>query len=131
MNFGEKLKLARQEKQMQQKKLSELSGVSLRTIQNWESGARRPSHFESVAKVAAVLEIPVGDLLEDADHYIITAEERGGAASRRDVEALVAELSGLFAGGELDEAEKDGVMAALNEAYWLSKEINRKYAKKK
>lgn len=56
-----------------------------------------------------------------------------GAERRRraDVDALVSEVIGLFAGGEIDEDEKDGIMAALNEAYWVAKRKNRKYAPKK
>ena len=36
----------------------------------------------------------------------------------------------MFAGGELDEEEKDAIMAALNRAYWDAKEENKKYAPK-
>ena len=46
------------------------------------------------------------------------------------MEELVSEISGLFAGGELDEEEKDAVMAALTRAYWDAKEDNKKYASK-
>ena len=130
MSFGEKLKACRKEKQMQQKRLAELSGVSLRSIQNWESGTRRPSNLEAVRQVAQVLEVSVSELIEERELYVLEAAEKGGSGAARDVEALVTELAGLFAGGTLQEEEKDGVMAALNEAYWRSKEINKKYAPK-
>jgi len=130
MSFAENLKNLRHQKKLQQKKLAELSGVSLRTIQNWESGTRRPSNVEAIAKVAQILQVSVSDLLDDKELYIIEASERGGSAAAKDVSALVEELSALFAGGELNEAEKDGVMAALNRAYWTSKEINKKYGSK-
>ena len=55
------------------------------------------------------------------------AAERGGSAAARDIEELVSACCGLFAGGELDEEEKDGIMAALNEAYWIAKRSNAKY----
>jgi len=44
--------------------------------------------------------------------------------------ALVSELSGLFAGGELTEEDRDAVMQSLQEAYWLAKKENRKYGRK-
>ncbi len=47
------------------------------------------------------------------------------------MDALVNEVIGLFAGGEIDEEEKDGIMAALNEAYWIAKRKNQKYTPKK
>ena len=55
MNFAQRLKNARENAHILQKELSERSGVALRTIQNWETGVRRPSNIESVTKVAKVL----------------------------------------------------------------------------
>lgn len=131
MSFGTRLKDARKRAGLQQKELAERSGVSLRTIQNWEGDKRRPSHFEAVADVARVLCVSSTELLSEEDARVIDAAERGGAKGKRDVEALIAEVSGLFAGGELDEEEKEGVIAALNQAYWEAREKNRKYAPKK
>ena len=48
-----------------------------------------------------------------------------------DIEQLVSEVTGLFAGGELSEESLEGAMKALNDAYWIAKEKNRKYAAKK
>lgn len=43
----------------------------------------------------------------------------------------MAELSGMFAGGELSDADKDAVMIALQKAYFDCKEDNKKYTPKK
>ena len=59
------------------------------------------------------------------------AHEKGGAKAARDVEELVSEVQGLFAGGRLDDEAMDGVMQALLDAYWLAKKENRKYTPKK
>ena len=56
---------------------------------------------------------------------MIEAHEKGGAKSARDVNELVSEGTALFAGGTLDENAKEGVMAAINRAYWDAKEKNR------
>ena len=40
-------------------------------------------------------------------------------------------MTGLFAGGELSEESMDGAIKALNDAYWIAKEKNRKYTPKK
>ena len=37
----------------------------------------------------------------------------------------------MFAGGELSEDALDGAIKALNDAYWIAKEKNKKYAAKK
>ena len=131
MSFGKRLKDARNKAGLRQKELAELSGVSLRTIQNWETDQRRPSHFDAVSRVAKVLDVSSAQLLSEEDTRLIEAAERGGSKGKRDVEALIAEVSGLFAGGELDDEEKEGVIAALNQAYWEAREKNRKYAPKK
>ena len=63
MTFGEKLKAARERANLTQTMLAESSGISLRTIQNWENGVRKPSKLESVAKVAETLKVSATDLL--------------------------------------------------------------------
>ena len=40
-------------------------------------------------------------------------------------------MTGLFAGGALSEDALDGAMRALNEAYWIAKEKNKKYTPKR
>ena len=62
---------------------------------------------------------------------IVEAHEKGGAKAARDVDELVSEVQGLFAGGRLDDEAMDGVMQALMDAYWLAKKENRKYTPKK
>ena len=131
MSFGERVRAARNAKKLSQKELAELSGISLRTLQNWEGGVRRPSQFEAVSQLASALGVSASELLDQSDALIIDAAERGGSDAARDVASLVSECCGLFAGGELDEEEKDGIMAALTEAYWIAKRANAKYAKKK
>ncbi len=126
-SFAGRVREARAFLGLSQKELAERAGLSLRTLQNWEGGVRRPSQFEAVASLAAVLGTTTGELLDRSDELVIGAAERGGASAARDIDALVSECCGLFAGGELDEEEKDGIMAALTEAYWIAKRANAKY----
>ena len=37
-------------------------------------------------------------------------------------------ITGLFAGGELSEEDRDEVAKAIQDAYWYAKERNKKYA---
>ena len=129
-SFGERVRAARAAKKLSQKELAELSGISLRTLQNWEGGVRRPSQFEAVSQLATALGVSASELLDQSDALVIDAAERGGSVAARDVASLVSECCGLFAGGELDEEEKDGIMAALTEAYWIAKRANAKSGKK-
>ena len=70
-------------------------------------------------------------LMTEDEDFISRASEQYGSRGKRQAEELVKELSGMFAGGELSEEDKDSVMLALQKAYWLCKEDNKKYTPKK
>ncbi len=131
MGFKERLKEKRLEAGLTQAQLAEKVAVTPRTIQNYELGARRPSKFAIVEKIAAALDTTPDYLLTASDMYILAAQEQGGVKAAKDIESLVGEVTGLFAGGSLSEDALDGAMKALNDAYWIAKEKNRKYAPKR
>lgn len=62
---------------------------------------------------------------------VVAAHEKGCSKAARDIDELVSEVTGMFAGGTLSENALDGAMKALNDAYWIAKEKNKKYAPKK
>jgi len=98
-----------------------------------ELGVRRTSPAQSGrgVPVADILGVSSESLLNDSETYIIKAEEQGGSKTARELEELVSEVIGLFAGGDLDEDEKDGIMEALNEAYWVAKRKNSRFTPNK
>lgn len=131
MGFKERLRDKRIEAGMLQRDLAAKAGVTTRTIQNYELGTRRPQHTEVVQRLAEVLGTTPDYLMGMEGQYIMAAQQQGGAKAARDIEDLVAEVSGLFAGGTLDDEAMEGAMRALNEAYWRAKEKNKKYTPKK
>jgi len=131
MEFKDRLKARRHMLGISQEELAKKSGVTGRTIQNYELGTRKPQNIETAQKLALALDTTVEYLLGNDGLLVTEAYERGGARSARDINALVSEISGLFAGGEIAEDEKDGIMAALNQAYWMAKEKNKKYTPSK
>ena len=86
-------------------------------------------------KIVSDLAIALGTtpdyLLGTAETYVVEAREKGGRKAAKDIDELVSEVTGLFAGGQLSEDALEGAMKALNDAYWLAKEKNKKYAPKK
>jgi len=62
MIFGEHLKNIRQSKNLTQKQLAELIGISERGIQNYEMGVRKPN-FDIIIKLADALNISTDYLL--------------------------------------------------------------------
>ena len=130
MVFKERLKEKRMEAGLTQVQLAEKAGVTARTIQNYELGNRKPSNMEVIQKIADALSTTTEYLLGSSGTYVVEAHERGGSKAARDIEQLVSEVTGLFAGGELSEESLEGAMKALNDAYWIAKEKNRKFAPK-
>ena len=67
--------------------------------------------------------------LVNSESYIILHEKSGEKAAK-DIEELVSEVTGMFAGGELSEDAIEGAYKALTDAYWIAKENNKKYVPK-
>lgn len=131
MAFKERIKEMRVKAGLTQVQLAEKAGVTARTIQNYELGNRKPSNMEVIQKIADALNTTTEYLLGSNGTYVVEAHERGGSKAARDIEQLVSEVTGLFAGGELSEESLEGAMKALNDAYWIAKEKNRKFAPQK
>ena len=129
--FKDRLKEKRLEAGLTQVELAGKAGVTTRTIQNYELGNRKPANMEVIQRIADALNTTTEYLLGSSGAYVVEAQERGGAKAARDIEELVSEVTGLFAGGELSEEDIEGAMKALNDAYWMAKEKNRKYTPKK
>ena len=132
MKFGEKLRELRKQKHLSQTELGAAIGVSLRTLRGWEVEGRYPKQRELYAKLAEVLECDVDYLLTEKEAFITDSADRFGYRGERDAKALVEDLTGLFAGGQMAEEDMDALMLAVQEAYVEAKRRNReKYAPKK
>lgn len=131
MRFGEKLRDLRKGKDMTQTDLAKEIGVSLRTIISYENSNSYPKQREVYSKLSAFFNVDINYLLTEDEEFITKAKTKYGNHGAKQAEELVAEIGGLFAGGELSEADKDAVMRSLQQAYWDAKEENKKYTPKK
>lgn len=131
MIFQDRLKQMRKQSGLTQAELASKVGVTTRTIQNYELGNRKPSNMDVVQKLADTLGTNTAYLLGSAGAYIVEAHQKAGASAARDIDQLVSEITGMFAGGKLTEDALEGAMKALNDAFWLAKEKNKKYSKNK
>lgn len=59
-----KIKEKRLEKGLSRAELARVSGVSLRTIENWELGMRKPTNFLRLSALAKALECTIEDLID-------------------------------------------------------------------
>lgn len=127
MKFGEKIKQGRIAAGYSQKRLAEITGIGLRTIQNYESGDRLPKQFETYRVLAAALHVDEAALRDDNEDFVSHVREAYGNRAALQAKVLAQEVSGLYAGGDLQEEDMDAMMKAIQDAYWLAKEKNRKY----
>ena len=131
MNRGEKIKNARIAKHMSQTELADKTGMSLRTIQNYEKGTRLPKSRDTYGKLAAALEIDESILLDENTEFVLRASEQYGSRGAKQAWDMVSDIKALWAGGDMEEEDMDSIMQALQEAYWEAKKNNRKYINKR
>ena len=131
MGFKERLKEKRLEANLTQVQLAEKISVTARTIQNYELGTRKPTKFEVVEKLAEALNTTAEYLLGQGGMLVLAAQEQGGSKAAKDIDELVSEDSGMFAGGHLSDEALGGAMQALNKSYLIAKETNKKYGRRK
>lgn len=123
MDFGEKISILRRQRNMTQKHLADKLGVSLRTITNYETGGRYPKQRDMYRRIAEILNVDINYLLTEDESFIVYANESYGNTGVEQAERLLAEVRGLFTGGDLNQEDKDEMMRAIQDAYWIAKDI--------
>lgn len=129
--FSSRVKALRLKANLSQKELAEMTGLSVRSIQYYELDTRKPKSLDTLEVLAKALNTTSEYLTGKSDVIVAEAYDRGGAKAARDVEEIVSDVNGLFAGGELDDEALDKIMKTLTEAYWIAKEKNKKYGRRK
>lgn len=131
MEFSEKIRSARTARGMSQKTLARESGISLRTIQNYELGARMPKKRSSYTQLACALGINTDALLDEDVSFVLRASEQYGKRGAQQALSMVSDIAAMWAGGDMEEDDMDMIMQAMQEAYWEAKKNNRKYVNKR
>ena len=125
MKFSEKIKILRVNNNMTQNELAKKLGLTLRTIANYEAGISYPKKREVYNKLAEVLNVNINYLLTEDEEFLLKATEKYGSVGERQAMELVNELKALFSDGEIKDEDKDEMMKALQDAYWISKQKNK------
>ncbi len=130
MKFGEKIRKLRTEQKYTLADAAAACGISTRAYIAYEQQGTYPRKREIYEKLAALFRVNVNYLLTEDEEFVMQAADQYGSRGKRQAEQLVAELTGLFAGGELSESDRDAVMIALQKAYFDCKADNQKYSRK-
>jgi transcriptional regulator with XRE-family HTH domain len=131
MTFSEKIKHARTAKNMSQKELANATGISERTIQNYELGTSLPKSKNTYDKLAAALGINPQILLDENAEFVLQAGERYGNRGRRQAEDIIRSFRVAAAGGELDDDDLDFIKEAMLQTYEDAKAYNRRFVNRR
>ena len=122
MTFGEKLRALRLSKKLTQAELASSLRVTSRTLINYELGKCMPKQTEVLARIATLFDVSVDYLMNDEEVCVRNTREHGNPEADEEVRRLLADVSGLFAGGRLSDEDRDYVMRAINDLYWEARE---------
>ncbi|MDY5015013.1 MAG: helix-turn-helix transcriptional regulator [Eubacteriales bacterium] len=122
MTFGEKLRALRLSKKLTQAELAASLRVTSRTLINYELGKCMPKQTEVLARIATLFDVSVDYLMNDEEVCVRDTREHGNPEADEEVRRLLADVSGLFAGGRLSDEDRDYVMRAINDLYWEARE---------
>lgn len=129
MKLGDKIKHLRTKNNMTQPDLAKKLGVTVRTIAYYENNERQPKK-SIIMELCKLFHVTTDYLLSNDEAFLVEAEDKYGYRGKKKAEEFIQETNALFAGGELNEEDRDKVFKAITEIYWRSKEKNKKYTPK-
>lgn len=131
MTFGEKVRNERNRLGLSQDELAAKIGVTRRVISSYENDSSRPRGTERYNKLADALGVNINYLLSEDEAFIANVEDNYGHRGAKQAKELLAEVTGLFAGGEMADEDMREMVDAIQEAYLIAKKNNKKYTPKK
>lgn len=131
MTFGEKVKNERNRLGLNQDELAKKIGVTRRVISSYENDSSRPRGTERYKKLAEALGVNINYLLSEDEAFIADVEDNYGHRGAKQAKELLAEVTGLFAGGEMADEDMREMVDAIQEAYLIAKKNDKKYTPKK
>lgn len=131
MKFGEKLKLSRDKKKMTQEELAKRLGISKQAIIKYEVHGIYPRKREVYTRLAEIFDMDVNYFISEEEDFALEATEKYGSKGAKDAEKILQQTNALFAGGDLDEEDRDKFFKVMTEIYFDSKLKAKKYTPKK
>lgn len=128
--LAEKIKEARTDNGMTIAELAGLLGVSSRSVSYYESGHRVPSP-ETLDKLCSTFQKTREYFVTSEDDLVLRTAMKFGSKGKKQAEKLITEANALFAGGELNDKDKELFLQAMESIYTESKERAKKYTPKK
>ena len=115
---------------MTQKDLAKATGISERTIQNYELGSRMPKKRENYTKLANALGVREELLIDEDAEFILQAQEQYGSRGRKQAIEIIDSFRVAAAGGEMDDDDLDFIKDAMLQTYHDAKAYNQRFRNK-
>lgn len=129
LTFGEKIRLLRTQNNLTQGQVASLSGLSLRTIINYENHGKSPQKRETYSILAGVFNVDETYLIQDENNDYITATKKKINSNKTNKTIfLLNEIKDVFQDKNISDSEKENLMIGIQESYWKSKIKSRKKA---
>ena len=107
------------------------TGVTVRTVRNWETGGKYPRSRDLYAKLADALGVSEEYLRGEQELFLTRAAEEYGTRGQRQAQAFLDSTRAMFAGGDLSPEDIDMIGKHFMEMFWEAKENARKYTPKR
>ena len=138
VTIGDKVRFLRKSRNMTLAALSRASGLSDRAIRYSENKERTPG-VDAVRKLAAALDVSTDYFMEEdifmqelhKEEVLAQARDKYGSRGMAQARKVYESARALYAGGRLNEEERDAFRDLMMEMFFDSKEEAKKYTPKK
>ena len=138
VTIGDKVRFLRKSRNMTLAALSRASGLSDRAIRYIENNERTPG-VDAVRKLAAALDVSTDYFMEEdlfmqelhKEEALAQARDKYGSRGMAQARKVYESARALYAGGRLNEEERDAFRDLMMEMFFDSKEEAKKYTPKK
>ena len=127
MTFGEKVRELRLKNGYSQEELAAMTGVTRRTVRNWEAEGKYPRSQALYARLASALGCNEEYLRGEQELFTTRAAEKYGTRGRQQAQAFLDSTRAMFAGGDLSPEDIDMIGKHFMEMFWEAKENARKF----
>ncbi len=113
MKFGEKLRCQRTRMGYTQEQLSEMLGISKRTVEGYEACRFYPKKREVYDRLSGIFGVE--------RNYFLTEDDPALPDSASEAEKVLDRVRALYAGGSLSPRDEDELASALMDAYFIAR----------
>jgi len=123
MKFSDKLKNIREEKDVSQEDLAKAIGVSLRSVQYYETRERYPRDRKIYYKLAEFFGVDVNYFLTENEEFLDEAAIKYGRKGQLQAAELLEQTKGLLAGGDLSPEDQKSFVLDMQRLFFIASDI--------